>query len=67
MHSTSSASEAMEVSGVMVNAAFKGMDDVEVNLGSMDSGKTVDKSGGAKKGLDALKKLKGGGPKLPPK
>lgn len=62
-----SVSEAAEVSGVMVNAAFKGMDDVEVNLGSMDSGKTVDKSGGAKKGLDALKKLKGGGPKLPPK
>lgn len=61
------ASEAMEVSGVMVNAAFKGMDDVEVNLGNMDAGKTVDKSGGAKKGLDALKKLKGGGPKLPPK
>jgi hypothetical protein len=61
------ASEAAEVSGVMVNAAFKGIDDVEVNLGDMDKGKTVDKSGGAKKGLDALKKLKGGGPKLPPK
>lgn len=62
-----SVSEAAEVSGVMVNAAFKGMEDVEVNLGNMDASKTVDKSGGAKKGLDALKKLKGGGPKLPPK
>ena len=63
-----SVSEAAEVSGVMVNAAFKGMEDVEVNLGNMDAGKTVDKSGGGKKGLDALKKLKGGGPiKLPPK
>ncbi|MCC6151269.1 MAG: hypothetical protein IT461_13550 [Planctomycetes bacterium] len=63
-----SVSEAAEVSSVMVNAAFKGMDDVEVNLGNMDAGKTVDKSGGGKKGLDALKKLKGGGPiKLPPK
>lgn len=55
------ASEAVEVSNVMVNAAFKGMDDVEVNLGNMDTAKTVDKSGGAKKGLDALKKLKGKG------
>jgi hypothetical protein len=63
-----SVSEAAEVSGVMVNAAFKGMEDVEVNLGNMDAGKTVDKSGGGKKGLDALKKLKGGGAiKLPPK
>jgi len=63
-----SVSEAAEVSSVMVNAAFKGMDDVEVNLGNMDAGKTVDKSGGGKKGLDALKKLKGGGAiKLPPK
>jgi len=63
-----SVSEAAEVSSVMVNAAFKGMDDVEVNLGNMDTAKTVDKSGGGKKGLDALKKLKGGGAiKLPPK
>ncbi len=63
-----SVSEAAEVSGVMVNAAFKGMEDVEVNLGNMDASKTVDKSGGGKKGLDALKKLKGGGAiKLPPK
>ncbi len=63
-----SSSEAVEISGVMVNAAFKGMDEVEVNLGNMDKDKTVDKSGGGKKGLDALRKLKGGGgPKLPPK
>lgn len=60
-----SASEAVEVSNVMVNAAFKGMDDVEVNLGNMEKDRKVDKGAGvaAKKGLDALKKLKGGGPK----
>ncbi|KAA0211567.1 hypothetical protein EDM80_11100 [bacterium] len=60
-----SASEAVEVSNVMVNAAFKGMDEVEVNLGNMEKDRKVDKGAGvaAKKGLDALKKLKGGGPK----
>lgn len=55
--------DAVAVSGVMLGAAFKGMDDIESNIGSLDAKKTTDKEGGkkAKGALDALKKLKGKG------
>jgi hypothetical protein len=55
--------DAVAVSGVMLGAAFKGMDDMESNIGSLDAKKTTDKEGGkkAKGALDALKKLKGKG------
>jgi len=55
--------DAMAVSGVMLGAAFKGMDDIESNIGSLDAKKTKDAEGGkkAKGALDALKKLKGKG------
>ncbi|MCC6575586.1 MAG: hypothetical protein IT462_17540 [Planctomycetes bacterium] len=58
-----SAEEAVNVGNIMVNSAFKDMDNVESNLGNMDAAKTTDKEGGAKakKGLDMLKKLKGKG------
>jgi hypothetical protein len=58
-----SADESMQVSGVMLGAAFKGMDDMESNLGTMDAKKSKDAEGGkkAKGALDALKKLKGKG------
>lgn len=56
-----SAEEAISVGSVMVNSAFRGMEDIETNLGAMDAAKTTDKEGGkkAKGALDALKKLKG--------
>lgn len=55
--------DAVAVSGVMLGAAFKGMDDIESNIGSLDARKSTDKEGGkkAKGALDALKKLKGKG------
>ncbi|MBX3459872.1 MAG: hypothetical protein KF696_07890 [Planctomycetes bacterium] len=55
--------DAVAVSGVMLGAAFKGMDDIESNIGSLDAKKTKDAEGGkkAKGALDALKKLKGKG------
>lgn len=55
--------DAVAVSGVMLGAAFKGMDDIESNIGALDARKSVDKEGGkkAKGALDALKKLKGKG------
>jgi hypothetical protein len=58
-----SADETLQVSGVMLGAAFKGMDDMESNLGTMDAKKSKDAEGGkkAKGALDALKKLKGKG------
>jgi hypothetical protein len=57
--------DAVAASGVMLGAAFKGLDDIETNLDGMSARKQVDKKGAAKaKGaLDALKKLKGGGKK----
>ena len=53
--------DAMAVSGVMLGAAFKGMDDIESNISGLDAKKVTDKEGGkkAKGALDALKKLKG--------
>lgn len=53
--------DSVAASNVMLGAAFRGMDDIESNIGSMDAKKVVDKKGGAKaKGaLDALRKLKG--------
>lgn len=56
-----SADDAVAVSGVMLGAAFKGMDDIESNIGALDAKKSTDKEGGkkAKGALDALKKLKG--------
>jgi hypothetical protein len=58
-----SADDAVAASGVMLGAAFKGMDDIESNIGALDARKTVDKAGGkkAKGALDALKKFKKGG------
>ncbi|MCB9896308.1 MAG: hypothetical protein H6839_17900 [Planctomycetes bacterium] len=55
--------DAVAVSGVMLGAAFKGMDDIESNIGGLDAKKVTDKEGGkkAKGALDALKKLKGKG------
>ncbi|MCA8945013.1 MAG: hypothetical protein KDB29_02185 [Planctomycetes bacterium] len=55
--------DAMAASSVMLGAAFKGMDNIESNIGSMDANKVVDKKGAkkAKGALDALKKLKGKG------
>lgn len=55
--------DAVAVSGVMLGAAFKGMEDIESNIGSLDAKKTKDAEGGkkAKGALDALKKLKGKG------
>ncbi|MCC7508197.1 MAG: hypothetical protein IT464_02335 [Planctomycetes bacterium] len=55
--------DAVAVSGVMLGAAFKGMDDIESNIGALDARKSTDKEGGkkAKGALDALKKLKGKG------
>ena len=55
--------DSLAASGVMLGAAFKGMDDIESNIGSMDANKQVDKAGAkkAKGALDALKKLKGKG------
>ncbi|MCC6466074.1 MAG: hypothetical protein IT463_12110, partial [Planctomycetes bacterium] len=57
-----SAEEAISVGSVMVNSAFRGMEDVESNLDQMDAKKQKDKDGGvkAKGALAALKKLKGG-------
>ena len=56
-----SADDAVAVSGVMLGAAFKGMEDIESNIGALDAKKSTDKEGGkkAKGALDALKKLKG--------
>lgn len=56
-----SAEESLNVSSVMVNSAFRGLDDVESNLGNMDAAKQKDKEGGKKAAgaLAALKKLKG--------
>ncbi len=56
-----SADDAVAVSGVMLGAAFKGMDDIESNIGALDAKKSTDKEGGkkAKGALDALRKLKG--------
>ncbi|MBE7490738.1 MAG: hypothetical protein HS108_03085 [Planctomycetes bacterium] len=56
-----SAEEAVNVSSVMVNSAFRGLDDVESNLGNMEAAKQTDKEGGKKAAgaLAALKKLKG--------
>jgi hypothetical protein len=58
-----SADESLQVSSVMLGAAFKDMDNIESNIGSLDAKKTTDKDGGkkAKGALDALKKLKGKG------
>jgi hypothetical protein len=58
-----SADDALAASGVMLGAAFRDMDNVESNIGSLDAKKTVDKSGAkkAKGALEALKKLKGKG------
>ncbi|MBZ0137006.1 MAG: hypothetical protein K8I27_11600 [Planctomycetes bacterium] len=55
--------DSVAASGVMLGAAFKGMDDIESNIGGLDAKKTVDKQGGkkAKGALDALRKLKGKG------
>lgn len=55
--------DAVAVSGVMLGAAFKGMEDIESNIGALDAKKSVDKEGGkkAKGALDALRKLKGKG------
>lgn len=55
--------DSVAASGVMLGAAFKGMDDMESNIDGMDAKKTVDKKGAkkAKGALDALKKLKKGG------
>jgi ABC-type transporter Mla subunit MlaD len=56
-----SAEESVSVSSVMLGAAFKGMDDIESNIGALDAKKSTDKEGGkkAKGALDALRKLKG--------
>lgn len=56
-----SAEESLNVSSVMVNSAFRGLDDVESNLGNMEAAKQTDKEGGKKAAgaLAALKKLKG--------
>lgn len=55
------AENALAASGVMLGAAFRNMDNIESNIGSLDAKKSVDKEGGkkAKGALDALKKLKG--------
>ena len=55
--------DSLAASGVMLGAAFKDMDNIESNIGSMDANKQVDKAGAkkAKGALDALKKLKGKG------
>ncbi|MCA8913210.1 MAG: hypothetical protein KDB82_16035, partial [Planctomycetes bacterium] len=55
--------DSMAASSVMLGAAFKNMDNIESNIGSMDANKVVDKKGAkkAKGALDALKKLKGKG------
>lgn len=57
------AENALAASGVMLGAAFRNMDNIESNIGSLDAKKSVDKEGGkkAKGALDALKKLKGKG------
>ncbi|MBK9974672.1 MAG: hypothetical protein IPP14_07850 [Planctomycetes bacterium] len=61
MKETVSAEESLNVSSVMINSAFRGLDDVESNLGNMDAAKQKDKDGGKKAAgaLAALKKLKG--------
>jgi hypothetical protein len=58
-----SADDSVAASGVMLGAAFKGMDDIESNIEGLDARKSVDKAGGkkAKSALDALKKFKKGG------
>lgn len=57
------AENALAASGVMLGAAFRNMDNIESNIGSLDARKSTDKEGGkkAKGALDALKKLKGKG------